>query len=397
MQTIKKFFKVFFFIFALAFFSLLIGVVGDQWLFPWLTSFPALNRFQFFQKSNEKTTIINKTEQVIVREDNSLAKAAEKVSPSLVEVVAFLETDGAKTLQINQDRRMKAREGLTVTSDGLIMSVADEETGTFLLQNKKIKFKVLFASGAEADASLVDYDFYSNLIFYRIENANNWTVPAWGDSRNLESGDKVAVCSFSEKGRRPLSLTDVIRSREDGFSLLNSELSFSEKMEGAIFLLSNGSIDENNVGSPVVNVDGDVVGIASFFQKNNQKIGFVLPLDLIDKTIEKAVKNEPFARPALGVYYLSIDKELAIANNLSADSGALVYSFSGQQGLAVLKNSSADKAGIKIGDIITELGGEKITTDRPLSELVSEQKKGEKIKMKLFRDGKESELELVLE
>jgi len=168
-------------------------------------------------------------------------------------------------------------------------------------------------------------------------------------------------------------------------------------MEGAIFLLSNGSIDENNVGSPVVNVDGDVVGIASFFQKNNQKIGFVLPLDLIDKTIEKAVKNEPFARPALGVYYLSIDKELAIANNLSADSGALVYSFSGQQGLAVLKNSSADKAGIKIGDIITELGGEKITTDRPLSELVSEQKKGEKIKMKLFRDGKESELELVLE
>lgn len=399
MQWTKKMFKLSFFLLALFGFSLFVGVIGDQWVFPWLASFPTLNRFPFFQKSNEKTTIINKTEQVVVKEDNTLVKTAEKIAPSLVEVVSFFPEDAAttKSVQINQDPRMKTREGLTVTSDGLVMSVVDEETGNFFLQNKKIKFKILFAGGAEAEAVLVGYDFYSNLIFYRIEKPNSWTVPTWGDSKKLIGGDKVVVCSLSERENQPAWVVDVIRSREDGFSLLNSELSSSEKIEGAIFLLSENSLNKKTIGSPVVNADGEVVGIANFFQKNNQEFGFILPIDLIEKTIEKAVKNELSFRPALGVYYLSIDKELAVANNLPVDKGALVYSFSGQQGLAVMKNSSADKAGIKIGDIITEFNGEKITVSRPLSALLSEQNKSDKVKIKLIRDKKELELELTLE
>lgn len=397
MQWIKKSFRLLFFLLVLFLFSLAVGVVGDQWLFPWLSSMPALNRFQFFQKSNEKTTIINKTEQIIVKEDNSLFKAAERIASSLVEIVAFVENEETKTIQINQDPRMKTREGLTITSDGLVMSVADEETGSFLLQNKKIKYKVLFSNGTEAVASLAGYDGYSNLIFYRIENSNNWTVPAWGDSKKLTSGDKVAVCSFAKKEGQSIVVESVVRSRKDDFSLLNSELSFSEKMEGAIFLSSEKAIDQENIGSPVINSEGEVVGVANLFQKNNQVTGFVLPLDLIEKTIERAIKNQFSPRPTLGLYYLSIDKALAIANGLPANSGALVYSFSGQQGLAVLKNSPADEAGIKIGDIITEFNGEKITSSRSLSGLVSEKNKGDKIKIKLLRDKKEVEIELVLE
>lgn len=397
MYWLKKILKGsgwFFIIFLVA---MLASVFSDRWFFPWLFSFPQMSRFQFLQKFNEKTTIINKTEQVIVKEENSFLDVSEKIEPSLVKIIASFEEKPEQLIKINQDKNLLSRVGTLITSDGLVMSWADEATGKYFLQNKNLKYYLLFSNNKRVEADLVGYDEYSQLVFYKIKTAGNWTVPLWGNTKNIASGDKlIMVTDFSEEGQ-PEAIIASLKKREEDFSFLNSNLSFSEKIQGAFILDSLINVNEENVGSPVINLDGELVGILGLTEKNGQKNIFILPLDLIEETIKTIIRDGTVERASLGVYFLPINLELALANNLPKNEGALVYSFSSQQGLAVLKNSSADLAGIKIGDIITELAGEKITKEKSLPAILSLQKKGTLTSIKLIRDKKELELKVTLE
>ena len=379
--------------FGLAMFA---GVVGERWAFPWLSSFSPLNRFGIFQKFNEKTTIINKTEQVIVREDISFSKLAEKVAPSLVKILIVSEKEGILPIRVDQKEKAQTRSGFLITSDGLVMSVADQETANYFLENEQLKFKVLFSEGGVLEANLVAYDLYSDLIFFKIEKSGNWTVPVWGDSSKINNGDRVLICSSEDRSQPKLSV-NYIRSKEENFSLLNSPLSFSEKLEGVMFFGSGLAEDESNGGSPVLNSEGEIVGLVGQAQKNGQKLNFILPFKSIEETIDRAIKGQLAKRARLGVYYLSLNRELALKNSLPVEEGALVYSFSGQQGLAVLKNSSADRAGIKIGDIIIAVNDQKITPENSLSKLISQRNAGEEITLKLLRGDKELEVKADLE
>lgn len=395
-QLLKKIFKGTVWIFIVFSVAMLAGVVGDRWFFPWLSSFPQMKRFQFLQKFNEKTTIINRTEQVIVKEDDSPLEVVEKIEASLVKIVVSPEEKSSQLIKINQDKNLLSRSGTLITSDGLVMSWADETTGKYFLQNKNLKYYILFSNNRQVEADFLGYDEYSQLVFYKIKTADNWSVPLWGDAKKIASGDKLILVTDFFKENQPEIIVASLKKREENFSFLNSNLFFSEKIQGAFILDSLINIEEKNIGSPVINLNGELVGVLGLIERNGQKKSFILPLDLIEETMKTIIREGVLERSSLGVYFLPIDTAFALTNNLPRNEGALVYSFSGQQGLAVLKNSSADLAGIKIGDIITELAGEKITKEKSLSAILSFQKKGTSTLIKLIRDEKELEFEITL-
>lgn len=372
------------------------AVIFDRSIMPYLMSKGSLSRFKAFQKMNERVTVINKTEQVTVKEDFSVTKTAQNILPSIVSIVTYEDVnsqEGAQlTIKSSQDIQKYVKTGLVITSDGLIMSVMDEGSEkTQPVQGKK--YKILAADGREFDATLVAVDPYSNLVFYKAQ-ASNLTAPMFSNSDELESGEKIVIAGNASGEYQNTFSMGIIKAKDKTFSMLNSELSSSEKREGAI--ITDAQIDSNNIGGPVIDFNGTVVGLANQVEKDGKKLGFIMPINSLKDSIDRVIRSGQVDRPQLGIYYLSINREISLLNNLPVSQGALVYSFIGQQGLAVIKNSSADLAGIKIGDIITEVQGEKITLDQPLSALIAKQNKSQEVKIKLLRNKEEQEFRVRL-
>lgn len=159
---------------------------------------------------------------------------------------------------------------------------------------------------------------------------------------------------------------------------------------------TDAAINPGNSGGPLVNMDGEVIGINTAMIAGAQNIGFAIPINYAKKDLAEVKKFGKIIMPFLGVKYVLISKELAEANKLPATDGALVVRE--QLGEPpVVKGSAADRAGIKEWDIITECDGQKITMKNPLANILQKCKIGEITVFKVLRDGKELTLKAKLE
>ncbi|MFO7807378.1 MAG: S1C family serine protease [Candidatus Moraniibacteriota bacterium] len=414
-KKIKKLIKFFLFVVLFLIIGGFAGVVADRFVMPWLSGFESLQKYSFFQKANERVTIIERTKEVNVQEDYSVANTAERVLPSVVSIISFEEKEESsesfrRKIKSSKDIQDNIKTGLVLTGDGLIVSVMDNITKEIVnekntnnqeseklpeeVEKKGYKYKVLVKNGKEYDARIKAIDPYSNLVFYKIE-ADNLVTPNLGNSQNLEMGEKTVVCGNANGEYQNTFFSGIIQERDKSFTLLNSELSSSEKMEGA--LMVNADISNKNIGGPVVDFNGDVVGIANEIEKDGKKAGFVVPIDQVKPIMDEVIQKGEIKRPFFGAYYLSINREIALLNDLPVNEGALVYSFSGQQGLAVIKNSPADKAGVKIGDIITKVEDTDVNLENSLAEIISSFKPGDELKLEVLRSGEKKEITVELE
>lgn len=382
------------------------GVVGERFVMPWLASFPSLAECNFVKRANDRVTVINQTKEITVKEDFSVAGIAEKVSPSVVSIVSFkkegLAEGFSEQIKSSADIQKNIKTGFILTSDGVIVSILDDITKEILEENKTLKedeetnwnFRILAGNSREFNAKILATDEFSHLVFYKVDQ-NDLQIPSIGNSSDIEIGEKIVVCGNAGGEYQNTFSSGLIKEKDHTFTLLNSELSSSESLEGAILL--DAKIEERNIGGPVVDYNGSIIGIVSQIEKDDKKIGFVMPIDDLKPTINKVIKQEEIKRPSFGVYYLSINREIALLNNLSVNRGALVYSFTGQQGLAVIKDSAADKAEIKIGDIIIAVDNKPVDLENPLSQLIAEHNPGDKVNIKLIRNEERTNVEVILE
>ena len=159
---------------------------------------------------------------------------------------------------------------------------------------------------------------------------------------------------------------------------------------------TDAAINPGNSGGPLVNMDGQVIGINTATIMGAQNIGFAIPINYAKKDLGEVKKYGKIVVPFLGIKYVLISKEMAQVNKLPINDGALVV----REALGespVIKNSTADKAGIKEFDIITECDGEKITLKNPLANVLQKSKIGQESIFKILREGKEITLKVKLE
>ncbi|MBI5814174.1 MAG: DegQ family serine endoprotease [Nitrospinae bacterium] len=158
------------------------------------------------------------------------------------------------------------------------------------------------------------------------------------------------------------------------------------------FIQTDASINPGNSGGPLLNMNGDVIGINSAiytggFSQGNIGIGFAVPANSV-KDIYAELKKGKVSRGWLGVMIQKITPELMGALNLKSSKGALVGD--------VFPGSPADKAGIKRGDVIVEFNGQAVDSNDQLPKLVGAVKPGISVKVKIVRDGSEKMFTLSL-
>jgi S1-C subfamily serine protease len=392
-------FKKALFIILIIIISGLSGIIADHYLFPYLSTTDFFNKYKFFKQGAENVTVINKTEQVYVKEDTTLTKIASPIASSIVNIVSYPNPDlknTTSTSKVQNDATMKNGTGLIATSDGIIMTYATAIDPADLSKTDTppaYKYKVMVFDGNTYDADLLAVDSYSNLAFLKI-NASNLPTVQFGNSDDFSAGEKVIAVGNSLAEYQNIYASGILNTFDPYYNLGGKNISSSEKMEG-VFRTDLDHEDEY-IGGPVIDYSGQVIGIVGSTQRDGGLDYFQIPSNKVKIILDKAIKSDLANNSQLGIYYIPLNKTYAAINNLGTDSGAMIYSPSGQQGLAIIAGTPAAKAGLKINDIITQVAGEKIDDNNSLPDLLYKHDKGENVELTVIRDGQEMKINVQL-
>ncbi|MFH0969628.1 MAG: S1C family serine protease [Patescibacteria group bacterium] len=360
------------------------SVVFNAYILPKASSSPTLSKLKLFKKAIENTTIISKTEQVTIKEEDSVNKIASQAGASVVNIISISDKD--KTA-LNPLGGIRNGTGVIITSDGLIATYRTAIT------ESDARYQILPFNGSSHEAKLVGIDEFTNLAFLKIEAGNFSPIP-FSNSDDFYPGKKLIAIGNSFEDYQNRYSSGLLSNIDKTFNISGKTLSSSEKMEG---VFETDFLDKKDyLGGPIINYNGELVGIIGSLTTDNQEKFFEIPSNIVKNSMNLATGNEFSKRPYLGIYYLPISKAYAIANNLNRDKGALIYSSSGKQGLAILSGSPAEKAGLKINDIIISVGDKEVNLDNPLSNLLSQYKKGDSIELTVIRDGQEMKVKVQL-
>lgn len=385
----KGLLKVFIGVIVIMTFGWLGSLFFGRYLTPILINNKFFSELSIFDNDKKNTTIINKTEKVIVGEDRSINEISSSATYAVVEVMSFSKKSGEKFSKNLTTQTQggyldgKSGAGMILTNDGVIVTSRNN------ILEEDSDYKVATFSGATLDAKVIGIDEFTDLAFLKVEGSNLTTIP-FADSDNVSSGRRVIVMG-NHSGSQKIFLTEgVLSAVDDNFSLSGGEVSSSEKMEGVFRVDFNANDDF--VGGPVINYEGELLAINAVINKGPEKIFYQVPINIVRDSMQKVVESRLDKTAKLGVYYISINSYYKNLKNLPVDKGALIYSSSGKQGLAIVASSVADRAGFKIGDIITSVDGNEINSSNSLSDLVSQYEQGNSASFGVIRGEEKMEI-----
>jgi S1-C subfamily serine protease len=380
-------FKKIFYIIIIILISGISGIFADRYAFPRLATTELFSKYAILKDTAKDVTIINKTEQVVVKDDTSVKKVADQVENAMVNVVSYPSANEKSSQASINPISLKHGTGEIVTSDGLIMTSAEA------IIPDNANYKVFTSDGNSYDAQLQGVDRWSDLAYLKI-NASNLPVIAFADSNDYQPGEKLVALGNDEAVFQTSFSQGILNSFDPDFNISGKNLSVSEKMEGVYRIDFNpGSI---SAGGPVTDLSGQIIGIIGSTVKDAQTVYYAIPSDKVRISLGRAMQDKLDKSPVLGAYYVPITKAFLAAQNLGADHGALIYSPSGQSGLAILAGSPAAKAGLKLNDIITKIGNDDVTEANSLPDLLNKYSKGDKISLEIMRSGKATVLDVEL-
>ncbi len=262
--------------------------------------------------------------------------------------------------------------GFIISSDGLIMTnahvVEDSDELTVRLTDKR-----------EFKGKVLGFDKQTDIAIVKID-AKNLPTLTIGDSSKLKVGEWVAAIGS------PFGLDNTVTAGI--VSAVSRDLPSDQYVP---FIQTDVAVNPGNSGGPLFNMKGEVVGINSqIFSTSGGFMGlsFAIPIDLAMQIKDQLVKDGKVTRGYVGVYIQEITQELAKSFDLDTPEGALVTK--------VEKGSPAEKAGLKPGDVIVAVNGQKVSSSIHLPRLVSVMAPGKKAEFTVIRDKKKMTLDVTI-
>jgi serine protease Do len=280
----------------------------------------------------------------------------QKVLPAVVNVT----TDVFQPDQFGGAQGQGVGTGFIVGSDGVIVTnchVVEQATriSVFTSADKPVRY----------DARVIGGDCLHDVAVLKVDATGLPTVPL-GDSSSLVLGQPVVAIGYAlalEGGPTVTSgivssLDRTIQARDPGCMVCrNGVRTYSNVVQ------TDAAINHGNSGGPLVNMQGQVVGINSAGADTAENIGFAIAIDSVSSAIEQAIANPLAPSAYLGVSTQSVSPTLAFQLNLPVDHGAYV--------LATTSDGPAADAGIKDGDVIVALNGTDVSTADDLGNVLA--------------------------
>lgn len=322
-----------------------------------------------------ETPSITEKRNIVSQEGEVVADVAERVSPSVVSIL----TESQASLGFRSYTQQGAGTGIIISESGYVLTnrhvVADAN-----------KVDIVLADGTSYEGvRVVGVDPANDIAFLKIEGGKNLKPATVGDSSTVEVGEKV-IAIGNALGQYQTSVTSGIISGL-GRPLIAGDASGDNREQLSNLLQTDAAINPGNSGGPLVNLDGEVIGINTAIDQEAEGIGFAIPINDAKGLIKSVTTTGKLARAFLGVAHIGVTNGVAKAYDLPVTHGAYLVSEGGD---AVAPDSPAARAGLKAGDVITKINNKKIDASHPLLSAISAHQPGDKISVTYIRDGKET-------
>jgi S1-C subfamily serine protease len=346
-------------------------------------------------------------------EESAVTKAVEKASPAVVSIIVskdvpkiqdffsdpfnfdpFFNPFGSRQRQPSQNQGGTEKQeigggsGFIVSEDGLIV------TNRHVVSDQEASYTVMTNDGKKYDAKVMAIDPVSDVAVIKIEAGKALPTLDLADSSNLKIGQTaIAIGNSLGEFRNTVSkgiISGLKRNVTAGDGFGQAE-TLSEVIQ------TDAAINPGNSGGPLLNINGQVIGVNVAMAQGAENIGFALPINLVKKDIESVKTKGKIIQPFIGVRYIPVTADIQKQNNLPYSYGALVLRGQQMTDFAVVPGSPADKAGIVENDIILEINGQKIDENHQLADQIAKFNVGDTITLKIWHKGEEKNVKVTLE
>ena len=328
--------------------------------------------------------------------NNAFIEVAEKVSPFVVVIQVWhkasyldAEEEGNPSFDLiprqfrrqfeqerERERQSRSQRPNQRPPDGQGSGIVIREDG-YILTNRHVvdgaeRVRVRLKNGKIYDAEIKGVDSQSDIAVIKIE-AKNLSAAKMGDSAQTRVGEfaiaigapfeldySVTYGHVSAKGR--------------------SNVILSQTMDQD-FVQTDASINPGNSGGPLVNLSGEVIGVNTLIRGLHTGIGFAIPVNLAKEVSDKLISEGKYRRAWLGIEARALKDDMDYQTMLPEDTDGVIV-------VGIQPNAPAAKSDLKLGDVITKVGGRPVTTVTQLKAAVRSQKIGEQVTVDVFRDGK---------
>ena len=345
---------------------------------------------QLSQKQNSGTTTTTTVSKAAVKNENSTTQAVDKVKDAVVSVITY--SSNSQNSLLGPDETDTDTNAEQVYSEGSGVIYKKEGDTAYLVTNTHVingakKVDIRLADGTKVPGEIVGSDTYSDIAVVKIAADKVTTVAEFGDSSQLTVGETAIAIGSPLGSEYANTVTQGI------VSSLNRNVSLKSEDGQAIStnaIQTDTAINPGNSGGPLINIQGQVIGITSSKIASNggtsvEGLGFAIPANDVINIIKQLEKDGKVTRPALGIHMVNLSnlsttdlQKLKLPGNVT--SGVAVRS--------VQKNMPAN-GHLQQYDVITKIDDKAISSTTELQSALYSHSIGDSMTVTYYRDGKE--------
>lgn len=321
--------------------------------------------------NTEKSYDAQKT-NIVVNNDTSIESAVAKKA---MNSVVGITTKAVVGYYFGEKEIEGTGSGIIIDANGYIL------TNSHVVGDGNAKeISVLFENGDKKTGSVLWYDSALDLAIVKVD-ATGLPVADLGDSDKLEVGE-IAIAIGN-----PLGL-EFQRSVTSGIiSGLHRSIKVDENNVIEDLIQTDASINPGNSGGPLLNANGEVVGINTAKIQSAEGLGFSIPINAVKPIINQVIKEGTYKTVFIGITGVEVDVyERQLGIDLNADSGVII--------IEVSPNSPASNAGLMNGDIIEKIDDQNIESMNQLKKTLYKYNKGDSATLNIIRNGSEKKVEI---
>lgn len=346
----------------------------------------------------------------VLKQDELVVEAVENASKAVVSIVASKDVPVIEQYQVSpfgsdpffrqffgpdftipqyrqkgtQRKEVSSGTGFIISADGYIL------TNKHVVADSAAEYTVLMNDGTKLKAQVLARDPVEDLAIVKVAKSGLPTL-ALGDSSQIKIGQTAIAIGNSLGEFRNTVSVGVISGLQRSITATGRGIGTEDLSE---LIQTDAAINPGNSGGPLLNLRGEVIGINTAIVEGAQNIGFAIPINKAKRDIESLKKSGRIIYPYLGIRYVSLNQEIASQNKLSVNAGAWLRGDA--QNSPVVPGSPADKAGLREGDIITEVNEAKIDADHNLSMLLQKYAVGDTVTLTVLRNGATQRIQVTL-
>lgn len=357
---------------------------------------------QLYQKQGNQATNNNSgtVTQTSYKNENSTTQAVNKVKDAVVSIITYSSSSSRQSSVFNADDTNSDSDNQQIASEGSGVIYKKDDKAAYLVTNTHVingasKVDIRLADGTKVPGEIVGSDTFSDIAVVKISSEKVTTVAEFGDSSQLSVGETAIAIGSPLGSEYANTVTQGI------ISSLNRNVSLKSEDGQAIStkaIQTDTAINPGNSGGPLVNIQGQVIGITSSKIASNggtsvEGLGFAIPSNDAQNIIKQLESDGKVTRPALGIQMVNLSnvgasdlRKLNIPSGLT--SGVVVRS---------VQNNMPANGHLQKYDVITKVDDKEIASSTDLQHALYNHAIGDTIKVTYYRNGKEETTSIKLD